>query len=585
MSFPGVTCYWKLPKYDTGLYNLGLCRWYPCTVNKPITWSFNNRFEAISGDEYFTDGILNFPVRIKHPNRLPTKYRTFIGYGFAYNAVMYDNNSINLRHALSRHLKKKTPEPYELFLGPPDLFDDILEVNKSEFYTSSKSDDYANHLIREYGPYDDVEDLREASIRLSQVTHPKRKLRESAVKDLQNSNAWVTDVWSNHVVWKIKFLETAKPNKDPRIIVDCSVVNSLPRVSFAEGFKKHISDKQIVYNNCIFWFNSNVSPGAVADSLRKLYTSDSVISCCYYSDDAVIKIGRVCYNVDIASNDSSHSIDVFSFYERVSNMPEEHVKNLRSIILSDIWLLNPDNMKGYIDNKISRTERVVLRSKTGYLPSGLGDTTVCNCLIYPVLCMVMSDLIDNGHEPNENLVYLAGLRFGFRFTCVKCHTVEELQFLKMSPARNLSLAVPNLGMLLRYSGFCKDEIPSSIVATTYTERCKVFQTLLTYGFFSRFFYEPLIVLCPYYTSYNELPKIQLDVSWEYWNEAEQVVLTTQDVYARYQVSQYEIFEFESLVSGSTVGTMIWCSLVDKVMEADYGLSWSATETGGGFLEF
>jgi hypothetical protein len=568
---------------------MGIGRWYPLTITREPQWEVNDRFEILSGHKFFINGYLRFPINVKHPNKMPMKYRTNFGYSFAHSGVMYDNNAINLTHALSRHMKKKVPEPLELEVltnFEAEEFDQFLENSKRNWYSSPDRAVCLDILLKYYGIHQYQFNIIEAAYLLSLEPHPKIKARKSDIKNMENSNKWNQDLWSDFISWFIKFLEIAKFLKDPRLVVDCNMSNSMSRVHFAQSYKNFISAKRIQFSEeSEMFYGNKVDPVSIADYLEEIETTQLRILLINNSDDACLSLDNRKYNLDIISNDSTHSYDTYLFYKDVSNMPEDSYKHLLSIISAPIRIDNPSNSKGTTNTPKKNNQKVYLRSKTGYLPSGLGDTTICNNLIYPVLVYNLTKIMieKKGTKLTPHDVVRAGLNFGFRFSCEECYIPQDLQYLKMSLSNSFpKLGIPNLGILLRYSGLIEGDVPKfSRFNSNLKLRIEYFQSLLTYGFFKSFYYKPLIRLCPMYeylhsnqqVYYQDIILLRDLVNQHLQYTSVQRNLTSDDIYMRYNLTPTQILVFEELVSKTGYGNVIYCELVDIVLLKDYGLKW------------
>lgn len=191
--------------------------------------------------------------------------------------------------------------------------------------------------------------------------------------------------------------------------------------------------------------------------------------------------------------------------------------------------------------------------------------------------------LENNVFPSKEIFQLVGLLIGFRFTFESVTHNGKMQFLKHSPISisNKLIAMPNLGMLLKYSGKCKGNLPEinfpSFIKNM-IDKFKFYQSLLTYGFFKIFRYKPWMILCPFFDYLDrnnyEIPA-RIQSKFIVFDTSFQVSLTIEQAYSRYdQVTELDILEFEELLSQSTFGSAISCSLVDKVIEADYGYTWN-----------
>lgn len=587
----------QLEKRNPGMYKEGPMRWMPSDVKGEHTWTFNKRFKIIKGKEYFNEetGELIFPDNGKiyenDIHYMTKKFKKFIfrfGWGFAHSGVIYNNSNRNIQAMLSRHFQVKLPKnsvdqdeignlAYYGIKVDASNFDMNLRTNQNNWYRIHTS--HLTSILRvSFGVHEYHFDIREAAIFLAAEPHQKKKLREKALQELILSQAWVRSVWTKTLTWKIKFIEIAKADKDPRVIVDANAENSLPRVHFANSWKGHTADKLIDFGRVKVKFCSSPNPIDIREVFKESLESTDGITILNYSDDAIISIvvngKREIYNVDISSNDSSHGFAVFECYAQASNMDRDQKENLFAVIKNN-FVIHDENKELF----------AIFKPLEGYLPSGIGDTTVCNNMVYCMVGYALNLLISLGHEADIKLLTFAGYLCGFRFSYEKTSKIGDLQFLKNSPflRHETIYSLPNLGILLRYSGCCENQLPAinyPEFVKTFQDKCAFFQTLLTYGFFKFFRYEPLMNLCPFFQYLNrnedkhkdELEKYKKD-SLSY-DTREVLYLLRNEIYGRYDVSDDDIDEFEYYVSIVGYGDLIYCPLVDIVIKKDYGLKWS-----------
>jgi hypothetical protein len=548
--------------------------WFPCDAPFEYAWKFNHRYSIVSGHKYFSQETgLHFTSSFPSTIHRPLKYVTRFGFSFAYNGIMYGNFNNVIRNMVSRHFKVKVPEDKKNQPEVPLLdfadFDAELRYNQKVFLDVHMKR-YVDWFLCEYGEHDYNFDLREAALLLADEAHFKRMLRLAGVDELHCSAAWVRKRWVDIIEWKLKYIEIAKISKDGRVIVDCNVINSLPRVHFANSFKLFTADKMVTRGDIKLIFRSSPDPVKIHEVFRAIDAFNGGVLIQNFSDDAIITFDyngvKKTYNVDISSNDSSHSLSTFEAYAKCSCMTSEQYANLVSVVMSPFKIYSED-----------KKQKVVFQPITGYLPSGIGDTSVCNNMVY---CLLAYSLSLRDHTDVSSLT-LAGFDIGFRFTYEYCSRNTDYQFLKHSPVCTMRFTMPNLGILLRYSGGVEGDLMrhKSSKNETLHECALRFQSLLTFGFFKYYSYPPLERLCPHLSSLlnRDLTKSEELIASSHFSvkvERTRVLVTREEFYSRYDVDPWMIDEFESLVSQSGVGTLCYCRLVDIVMEKDYGLIWN-----------
>jgi len=583
---------------NNGAWYTGVVRLLSSKYPGDVDWEGNGKFKALGKSKYHVfdrfgeliginfgedENVDKFGRDFKAYSHYK-EYHTLYGFNFSIGSVIYGNSNHNIFAMGKRHFaKKKTDEheksiidKYQLNVTDFDLW--LRKNNESWFTLNSRS--YGS-WVRSLCPHEYAYNFQEACFLLSQEPHIKKELRKKAYYEIDNASSFYKDIFIDKVEWKMKGMEMAKcSNKEmkvPRVIVDCKVENSLVRVHFANSWKKAHSD--IVMSNfyCECEFNSSPEPTKIAKLFDSIQSSTKPVTINFFSDDSIITFIdlngiKTIFNVDIASNDSSHSIHSFKALAEASNMDERQIVNLLRLVKTNIFVQNS-----------TKTKKAWFSCNEGYLPSGLGDTSVSNNNIYMVMCYALNKYcLENDEYPNKELFQLVGLLIGFRFTFQEVKYFEEMQFLKHSPIiiKNKTYALPNLGMLLKYSGKCKGNIPEINYPDfiyDFRSKCCFYQSLLTYGFFKLFRYKPWMVLCPYfdYLSRNDYSKDISKLSkFDYQDDDWYIELTMEQAYARYRhLSINDIVEFEELLHGLCFGVTISCDLVDKVIESDYGYTW------------
>lgn len=575
-----------------GVYYEGLTRMLPCTCEKSMDWVFNDKFKVVKGKQFLTpQHYIQFPeeidVKIEEAMRYSHVYSTIYGYAFAHTGRIYGNNDINISKMVERHWKVRLPEEQEIHSLPKYgitllNFDQQLMSNQA-YFAIHNAEDFIRQTEESYGPFEYFTSIQEAAALLILVAHIKQRLRKDAFAKLNDSGDIGNIIFVNFLVWKLKTMELAKFMKPPRVIVDAQTENSLPSVHISNAWKEHSSDKPVVYFGCVsIVFSSSPSPSSLSEVFKMwdYYTYPVVIA--NYSDDSIIGLWNPIlgvydmFNTDIRGNDASHTGYSWSVFARLLRMSDEHYTFLFKMLFAKNYL--------YSRNKRSM---VVFVAKYGYLPSGIGETSIANNTAMLMIAYQLGKLISNGYTVELSLVTLAAFKCGFLLSHEKFSLHDEfgkMQFLKNSPYRLPSgevVALPNLGRMLRYSGRSKNDVTKKLCRPPPgIELFSWYQTLLTYGDFKRIYYEPLCVhLCPHFhlvspSHHSLILHLRQDLSADVFTS--EVCVVTRDVYYsryfNYGLSHSMIEEFEHYVASSGLRKIVYSQLVDIVLQADYGLS-------------
>lgn len=579
-----------------GLYSEGFTRILPMKCDKPLDWEFNNRFQVVGGKRFVSEGKIQFPrdrdeKLFDHMN-YSHRYVSVYGFSFANSGMIYGANNDNYARMVERHWKVREPEEAEEMALKQygvslDGFDEKLLANQY-YFSKYLVDQFVCQTRLAYGAFNYYTDIREASSLLILEPHDKQLLRIDAFENIQCTGEIGRPVFKPYLVWKEKMMEVAKPRKPPRVIVDAQTANSLPNVHISNAWKAHTADKVVIYGDCVsIEFCSCPRPKDLESVFKSwdFYSHEVVIK--NYSDDSIIglwnsSLGRYdMFNTDIRANDGSHSGWTWSVFSNLLGMPEDHSNFLLNLIFSDNHLLSRN-----------KKHRVVFKAKYGYLPSGIGSTSIANNTAMLMIAWMISRYVKSGLELKLSLVTFAAYRCGFLLTFEPFDLrtqFSKMQFLKNSPVRLPSggiMVIPNLGRMLRYSGRSKNDITIKQYAPPLVDGVQVnlflwYQTLLTYGDFKRVFYKPLAVLCPYFhlvdsRHYSLISRIRDDLSHESLSCAsERLYPSREQFYSRYiayGATDTMIDEFEGLTAGSSLGSLVYCSMVDLVLFVDYGLS-------------
>ena len=581
----------QLEERPTGVYSFGMGYQVINDFGDTKDWDYNGYFTVLRGEEFFDNGKINFTktgvIKFKAAKQ-------WFGWNFAVGTVLggyvYANAATNM---IQRHMKVKYPESKEdqnevgnlAFFGVTvdrENFDVLLRHNQRLWY-QTHTERFVNESFSNQPRHVYFKDVNQSRDDLTKEKHQKQLLRKQAFDEGLATNSMNSMGWVKSLEWKGKY-EDVKPGKPIRVFVDAKTENSLARVDFANSFKKHMSNREIVYGKVLVKFCSGSRSDMISATFTEFMNRDNEVVIYNFSDDSMVKLRRYCgktfydevYNVDISSNDSSHSWSTFECYAKFSGMQKDQRDDLMRVIRTPFKITNPEDPR----------ESILIRSDMGYLPSGIGDTSVCNNMVYLMLGYAFNFL--DLPTRIESLTY-AGFLIGFRFSYQKTNSVYEMQFLKHSVVRVLDgkyIAMPNLGTLLRYSGKSRGDLPGGIYPAfikTFDQKCAWYQSLLTFGFFKYFRYPPVMDhLCPFFQEIlgnedykSSLQKVQHRMFIEDLDSEDECPvyhLDRHEYYSRYlnHLTVEDILCFESLVKSSTNYTLIYCRLVDVVMEMDYG---------------
>jgi len=579
----------------SGVYDEGFTRILPMECPNSMDWEYNRRYTFVKGKKFVKDGKITFPPdeesRLYQRLNYSHRYISVYGYAFANSGMVYGVNNHNISRIVERHFKRRQPEALEVAAAaeygfPLENFDILLLANQS-YFASYLTVDFVRATLLCYGPFEYYTDVQEASSYLIWEKHIKQQLRIDSFDDIMSNGEIGKLVFKSYLVWKLKQMEIAKQNKAPRCVVDAQTANSLPNVHISNAWKAHTSNRLVVYGGRVsIEFCSCPSPEGIEAVCCAWdeYSYDIVIK--NYSDDSIIGIwdkslcGYVMYNTDIRANDGSHSGWTWSVFSNLLCMPFGHSEFLLQMIFAENYLFSRD-----------RGTRVTFRSQYGYLPSGIGATTIANNTAMLMVAWMLSRFLNSGFDPKLSLVTYAAYRCGFLLSFEHFDLraqFSRMQFLKYSPVRHGDgslWVLPNLGRMLRYSGRSKQDVTVKLYQPPLLNGVRVnvflwYQTLLTYGDFKRVYYEPLVkALCPYFDLVDSrhtplLLTLHPDDLISDVTSSVRLFPSREQFYSRYisyGATDTMIDEFEGLVAQLALGGVMYSPFVDLVLLVDYGL--------------
>lgn len=521
-----------------------------------IPYRFNDRFKLPNSEYVINSEVVFKDIRHGHHEYLPKDYRSFFGWNFAHNGVIYDKNVVNLRLALRRHLAERLNpvDPYDF------SYDRRLRENQRNYIADNK-DQIIAMVVGALGWIEHKESMVDEAIKLMTLPHPKRRLRENDMRQRLADGGSGLDVWIRKAIWKMKVDEFAKPEKWGRIIVDLGVSASLQGAPYAQYCKDYLGDKVIVHNGHAFYFATHPQPSYIKQQFIQLMTHSYKSYFLVFSDDCACSImddqnEMRYYNADISSCDCSHEEALFHLLFELFRTPPEIEKALIGQIMARIQIRHPHN----------KNIKVNIEPKNLYLQSGITITTLINVLAWL--------LIFHSYVEHQGDLITAAQRCGYTVTTDACSKPQHIQFLKMSPMLDLKQewqAVLNLGVILRCSGVCRGDLPGSGDVTT---RAKIFQSKLMNGVLKGIDYPPIHNLNPK-ESTQQLISYENIVNAVHHNKVnmqdENFSFNTEQFYSRYDLSDADIIQLEEYYRHSCFGSVIYSSAAEKVFKRDYGL--------------
>jgi hypothetical protein len=342
----------------------------------------------------------------------------------------------------------------------------------------------------------------------------------------------------------------------------------------------------IVVNGVSARFVASPKTSALQEAFDNLITPERRGFFCYFSDDSCfsIRVGKriLRFNVDISGCDASHGTEVFNALIQITP------KNLRSgmrVLVEQLCL------------------PIVIRSQQGpgkvrggfgtpTLFSGSTITTVINNVANLLIFIVLSRVILRENEDVDSIAKkftLAIEEIGYVGTGFSksemCQKVEDLQFLKYSPALDHQgnyRPLLNLGVWFRSTGTCHGDLPGSSKKYSIEQRAATFQLSLIRGMFPR-------VTCEYISQLAAAVQrnvsstllidcqrvVEKQLQYKIDSDTESFHFNVEDFFSRYGLTPLEIMEAKEFADAG-VYEHTSGSFASKILLKDYGygtLTW------------
>jgi hypothetical protein len=509
-------------------------------------------------------GELQFPQQAMH-DYIDNFYRTVYGPAVAHNAVTYCDCDHCTALAFRRMTAAREPES-----GPDDVYGTLgereLSENQVRFY-AQEMPQHIKTLKRKYGSYltPEAPHLEDMKRHISDP-HPKRRLREDTMSELEREGLLERRLFCKSVLYKLKREEYAKPDKLGRMIGDLGVAASLQGYRLMEALKTAQSEEKYEFDGGYIRFVKTPDPDVLEEVFRDLIDPPGEFVYVYFSDDACYSErtpqGIRMTNIDISSCDTSQGPSVFQAL--IDLMPEDQ-KSVMQVLVDQCKL--PVRL-------VSRSNRrnvCLLKPLNPRLYSGSTITTAINNMANLSIAIAI--------RRNRNMSEVQAARqAGFIITSEPCLKPEHLQFLKTSPVQDVDgnwKPVLNLGVLLRFSGSCKGDLPGR---GDLQLRAKVFQGALLNGYMAKASIPMLNAFRRRYPlSAKEQKKSNITAK-----TLERLIgdmfdfkfdgggkFTDVAVLARYELSDLEKLEVYQLFNDCKFGQIVGNGGLSRILEKDY----------------
>jgi len=284
------------------------------------------------------------------------------------------------------------------------------------------------------------------------LPHVKRDLRMSAKADIDLRLGWLT-LNAKQIKTKIKNSEWAKYGKKPRNICDIGVEGSLVAGVCCEFFKKFMAQYEFSSEvDCKF----HATPDAqeLSDAFRQVDVCSKKVNWHYFSDDAILSIrcgdGVMKCNLDIASADSSHQVEIFDSLSYIVKDTGYFAECMLKCIQQLSMPLRVANTHGVVC--------AVLSPNVPRLYSGSTLTTIINNLSQLWMATHVSRFNFQTVDDCRARLPVLISQVGYSVTIDNVEFLQDFQFLKFSPDENYKPFI-NLGPYLRMCGWSKRDVP------------------------------------------------------------------------------------------------------------------------------
>jgi hypothetical protein len=371
------------------------------------------------------------------------------------------------------------------------------------------------------------------------------------------------------------------------MIGDLGVAASLQGFRLIEVLKQGMAKEDIQYGDMRMHFCKAPNTVELTAIFKNLLSPP--VGCkyyfCYFSDDSCLSIrmddGSVrTYNLDISGCDGSHTEALFRALVTIT--PEVAQADTQAIVdqcklpiairFQGQAVESPD--ADVEDNRVATLCLQPIDPLTGKkaprLYSGSTATTVINNLA----CILGAVAVQEQQADDDQSITKAFATAGYKMSVELCHDYSDIQFLKNSPAYDITgelRPLLNLGVLLRSAGTCKGDLPGKKTESFELRHAQYMGSLIS-GMYPGIHF-PLVDTMRKWTAKGStrtdaLVKQQMAYKHTFEGTA---TFTAEEVYRRYRLSDLEIMEIDLDYAPSGYGHYFNSSGASTILKRDYGL--------------
>jgi hypothetical protein len=340
-----------------------------------------NRFECISGHEFFVDGEIDFGPDPE--GSIIKEYSTRAGPCYSSQSSRYCVNHRGIRAAFRRLNCVRNPER--------PGYHELLIQNQSHMPHLDVVKKFTEEIKRRTLYNWDNRDVEEQRVMWAIDPHPKRRMRMSSLGDLVKiGNIFTDKTWCGKENWKPKTGELLPLSKYLRGVADLTCPGSA-RMGYFMNYIKEAMSVPYVWKSATLQYVKSASYENMYSAFRNFDVCREGIYSLIHSDDKMIcaecSDGRLEAEVDISKADSSYYDEIFRIvHECFPDLPEirEDLEGIFSQLESEFVIISPFEKK-----------KVKLRPVRKFLKSGSVLTTLVNT----VASMVADLLVAERYKP------------------------------------------------------------------------------------------------------------------------------------------------------------------------------------------
>lgn len=532
---------------------------------------YNQQWKCLRGQEWWDEkkGELLYPEEpalkmVKRTMRIDSTYRTKYG-GFHHDGIIYEASNNSVRLALRR-----------VFRATGGSVETASEYRKNQHNFISESQGFLDDLRAMYAKtLDDFRGFLVEAEEHYKDPHAKKSLREQAWKDLFERGDMSSPLWCEYVTYKLKKDEWAKPGKEPRMIGDLKVPASLQGFMVTKYLKEAMKE-DIHYKDGIMHFCASPNHADLQEVFDELRQPTKRAYIAYFSDDSCVAVrngGKVeRYNMDITSCDASHTS--LLFHALINLARGAAADNLRVLVEQ---LRVPMRVYDLSRPAHGPGKRYSLFRRKGKEPTLYSGSTITTAINNLANILIGKSIIETGATLPEEII-AAAKAVGYIVTLTHCEIIEDLQFLKHSPVKDIHgvyRPVMNLGVLLRTIGTAKGDVPGR-TKDGFLERCRAFDRGILQGLYPRTSF-PFVdrkkhVVAGVRTRLDKQVATRIGRLLEHRvGTTETAVFTSEDIYRRYRLTPGEIGVMDEEIAYAPFNSFHSCKAASKILTLDYGL--------------